>query len=65
MVPITSHIKGYPFEVAISTKAVKGVALSDHLKNLDWKSRGVGLAGRATPSILDQVTANIAALLQI
>ena len=65
MVPITSQSKGYPFEVAISIKSIKGVALSDHLKNLDWKSRGVSLAGKAPPSKVDQVTANIAALLLI
>lgn len=65
MVPITSQIKGYPFEVAVSTKSIKGVALSDHLKNLDWKSRGVSLAGKVPSLVVDQVTANIAALLQI
>lgn len=65
MVPITSQIKGYPFEVAISTKVIQGVALSDHLKNLDWKSRGVSLAGKAPSLVVAQVTANIAALLQI
>ena len=65
MVPITSQIKGYPFEVAIRTKTLKGVALSDHLKNLDWRSRGVSLAGNVSTSVVDQVTANIAALLSI
>ena len=65
MVPITSHIKGYPFEVAISVKSVEGVVLADHLKNLDWQSRGVSFIGKASASALDRVTANIAALLQI
>ena len=65
MVPITSHIKGYPFEVAISVKSVEGVVLADHLKNLDWQSRGVGFIGKASASALNRVTANIAALLQI
>ena len=65
MVPITSHVKGYPFEVVISTKAIKGVALSDHLKNLDWKARGIRFADAVPSSVLDEVTANIAALLAI
>jgi mRNA interferase MazF len=43
--PITSKVKGYPFEVAISTKSVNGVALSDHLKNVDWVSRGTTMTG--------------------
>ena len=43
--PITSRVKGYPFEVAVSTKSVTGVALSDHLKNVDWVSRGTTMTG--------------------
>ena len=43
--PITSKVKGYPFEVAVSTKSVTGVALSDHLKNVDWVSRGTTMTG--------------------
>lgn len=63
MVPITSQVKGYPFEVAIHSKAIQGVALSDHLKNLDWKARKVRFVERVPSSVLEQVTANIAALL--
>ena len=43
--PITSKVKGYPFEVAIKTRSVTGVALSDHLKNVDWVSRAATLTG--------------------
>ena len=38
--PITSQVKGYPFEVAIPKGlSVSGVILADQIKNLDWKSR--------------------------
>ena len=38
--PITSHIKGYPFEVNIPYDLeISGVILSDQIKNLDWKTR--------------------------
>ena len=38
--PITSRIKGYPFEVAIPTECdLQGVILSDQVKNLDWRIR--------------------------
>ena len=38
--PIISRIKGYPFEVAIPTEYdVRGVILSDQVKNLDWRTR--------------------------
>jgi len=38
--PITSHIKGYPFEVRIPHgHKVDGVILADQVKSLDWKAR--------------------------
>lgn len=42
---ITLKVKGYPLEVPIQTRSVTGVALSDHLKNVDWVSRGTTLTG--------------------
>lgn len=49
--PITSKVKGYPFEVPIKTKSVAGVALSDHLKNVDWVSRGTTMTGEFVADI--------------
>lgn len=38
--PITSEVKGYPFEVAIPDGLhIYGVILSDQLKSLDWQAR--------------------------
>jgi len=38
--PITSQIKGYPFEVRIPEGlAVAGAILSDQIKCLDWRAR--------------------------
>ncbi len=38
--PITSRVKGYPFEVAIpGGLPISGVVLSDHIKSLDWNAR--------------------------
>ena len=38
--PITSHIKGYPFEVRIPQGFdISGVVLADQVKSLDWKAR--------------------------
>lgn len=38
--PITGQAKGYPFEVEIPPGlTVKGVALADHVKSLDWRAR--------------------------
>jgi mRNA interferase MazF len=39
--PITSHVKGYPFEVIIPEgHKVSGAILSDQVKSLDWHARG-------------------------
>lgn len=65
MIPITSHVKGYPFEVAIHTKSIKGVALSDHLKNLDWGARGVRFVETVPSAVLDDINRKIATLLAI
>jgi len=38
--PITSQVKGYPFEVAIpSGSKLSGVILADQVKSLDWRIR--------------------------
>ena len=38
--PITSQIKGYPFEVVIPDGLeISGAILSDQVKSLDWKAR--------------------------
>ncbi len=38
--PITSKIKGYPFEVALEDSSkIKGVILADHVKSLDFSER--------------------------
>ncbi len=40
MCPITSRIKGYPFEVILPAGLpVTGVVLSDQVKSLDWRAR--------------------------
>lgn len=37
--PITSQVKGYPFEYQISTPKVSGVVLCDQVRSMDYKSR--------------------------
>jgi mRNA interferase MazF len=39
--PVTSHAKGYPFEVPLPASGkIAGVVLADDIKNLDWQARG-------------------------
>lgn len=42
--PVTSQIKGYPFEVQIPEGfPVTGVILADQVKSLDWRARNAEL----------------------
>jgi len=61
--PITSNVKGYPFEVGVSGKKINGVVLSDHLKNLDWKIRRVKFIEKASKGVIEQCSMKIAALI--
>jgi mRNA interferase MazF len=62
--PVTTQVKGYPFEVAVPEGlAVSGVVLSDHLKSADWQARGVEYAGTAPPEVLAEVRAKLKPLL--
>ena len=61
--PITSNIKGYPFEVEVSGKKINGAILSDHLKNLDWKAREIKFIEKAKNHVLDEVVSKISALI--
>ncbi len=61
--PITSNIKGYPFEVVISGKKINGAALADHLKNLDWKIRKAKFIEKASADVVHQCSMKISALI--
>jgi mRNA interferase MazF len=39
MCPITSKVKGYPFEVEIKKEKINGAILADHVRSLDWQER--------------------------
>jgi mRNA interferase MazF len=45
--PITSKVKGYPFEVPITGK-IKGAVLANHVRSVASVERNAKLAGKAT-----------------
>src|SRR3954469_18543962 len=45
--PVTTRIKGYPFEVPLSGSP-PCVVLADQVKSLDWRTRGATRKGAAT-----------------
>ena len=62
--PVTSRVKGYPFEVLLpEDSAVVGVVLADQLKSLDWRARKARLIEPASPDVLAMVTARLLPLL--
>ena len=62
--PITSRVKGYPFEVALPAEgAVSGVVLSDQVKSLDWRTRGAELIEPLPASVTDEVLDKLRTLL--
>jgi len=62
--PITSHIKGYPFEVVLPEKhKVSGAVLSDQIKSLDWRVRKATRMAGAPRDVLEEVLAKLHTLL--
>ena len=61
--PITSHLKGYPFEVELPQGfKAKGAILCDQVKSLDWRARRAALLGSVSKPVMQEVTARILAL---
>jgi mRNA interferase MazF len=62
--PITSQVKGYPFEVLMPEgQKIRGVALADQVKSLDWRARKVSRFSRVPPEVLAQVLQRLVALI--
>lgn len=59
--PMTTHVKGYPFEVLIAGER-PGAALADQVKSLDWVVRKAKHKGRASSVEMAEVRAKIIAL---
>ncbi|MCF7915421.1 MAG: endoribonuclease MazF [Spirochaetaceae bacterium] len=62
--PITSKVKGYPFEVALQGKKIEGVVLSDQVRTLDWKSRRARLIEKVPEETFTAVQEKLLVLLQ-
>jgi len=61
--PITSKIKGYPFEVPLPHGLeVEGVILSDQIKNLDFVARDISFICEVPHEVLVSVQKNVLAL---
>jgi len=63
--PITSQVKGYPFEVKIPDGLeVSGAVLSDQVKSLDWKARKAEFACKLPSAAFNEVVQKLSTLIR-
>ncbi len=61
--PISSQVKGYPFEVPLPPGLrVSGAILADQIKSLDWRVRQAKHMGSVPAKVLEDVLAKIQTL---
>jgi mRNA interferase MazF len=60
-IPLTTRVKGYPFEVTVSGRR-GGVALADQVKCLDWRVRKAARKGKASAEELEEIRAKLRVL---
>ena len=62
--PVTSKVKGYPFEVSLPAELpVSGVILADQTKSLDWKVRKAQFAAKTSDAVIQDVLAHVLPLI--
>ena len=63
--PVTSRVKGYPFEVALPPGLpVAGAVLSDQVKSLDWRARRADLLCALPPLAVEEVLGKLRTLFE-
>ena len=62
--PITSRVKGYPFEVPIPPGLdIAGIVLADQVKSLDWKARRARFCCTVPAATIAEVLRKLAPLI--
>ncbi|MCX6799932.1 MAG: endoribonuclease MazF [Candidatus Falkowbacteria bacterium] len=64
MCPITSQIKGYPFEVIIKEKKIVGAIIADQVRSLDWQERRVKFIQKIKSEALNETQEKLCCLLK-
>ena len=59
MCPVTTRVKGYPFEIPLNAGKIAGVILSDQVRSLDWRVRRAAFIQRLNPEILTEAQERI------
>ncbi|MCE3255141.1 MAG: mazF [Rickettsiaceae bacterium] len=63
--PVTSKVKGYPFEVAIKQKGINGSILADQIKSLDCVARKIEFIEKCNQESFDKTLKIIALILDL
>ena len=63
--PMSTKVKGHPFEVVTEINGVESAVLSDQVKSLDWRIRRAKKKTSVTAEVMLHVRAKMKALLQI
>ena len=63
VVPITSRVRGHGFEVPLDGKKIKGVALCQQAKMIDFTERGVQFVEKAPRSVTNDALARVRAII--
>jgi len=62
--PLTTHVKGYPFEVVLPQGGkAQGAILADQVKSLDWRVRQAEKFDEVSDEVLAEVLAKIGTLI--
>lgn len=61
--PITSRVKGLPFEIALQTPHINGAILPIHLRSIDVHARKAQFIEKASASILKKTAKSIELLI--
>ena len=63
--PMSTKVKGHPFEVVVEIDGMASAVLSDQVKSLDWQVRRAKKKAAVSNSVMTHVRAKIKALLLI
>ncbi len=63
--PITTKVKGYPFEVALLKGfPVRGVILADQVRSLDWRAHNAEVMAHLPDEVVEEVIQKLEVLLR-
>jgi mRNA interferase MazF len=57
--PITTKVKGLPFEIRIKSKNLAGAVLPIHIRSIDYNAREIRYIEKASIEILQKVSASV------